>query len=856
MGIEEMNVEDGLKTHLSNLEEDILSYLQSMLEDLSVSELKAPQRLFDTISPFLIDGGFYSTEEECMQKCRELSVAFGGSGGMTGNALAVEKEDDIPILLAAPVKIKNNSELLNPKQNQFDMPLNLDEPSNIFLQMSSRREDAMGNTMYGSNCSASATTNAGTDRSNFTDPLDIKAIPQTQREMRKQRKANEQLARILRGEAMARAQQEEEMAQARMAAIRASRALGKQYNTGVTIENFSLPHPTGTGELLTDASLTLAPCHRYGLIGKNGAGKSTLLRSIAQYKLPNLQHLRILLVDQHVEGDDATPMEWVLRADVERTSLLEEEAKLTKFLHHNPEEDGPLPIELKGINMELALQEVYDRMEVIGVNSSEKRAKKILTGLGFSERMLTQPTNSLSGGWAMRAALAAALYINPNLLLLDEPTNHLDLHALVWLEHWLTNYFQGIVLVVSHDTMFLDAITTDILEFKSTLVGHSESSLTSYNGDYSNYVAVKEEEKIHQARLRAQYEREREKLTEFISREGKKYDNPQHQAQRKMKMKQLEKMIEIDMIEDETELVLKFPRPYSSFDSNERMIVLQDVSFGWPTTNAAGDSVITEPLFQHVNMTIRHGSRIAIVGKNGSGKTCLLNVISGEMLPTEGSVTRHVGSRIRVLHQHHYQGEQLDPSLSPLEHMRRLPQHESTAVGVFDLGTRQEETAQRAYLANFGIFGSRAMIPVKYLSGGQRMRVALAVAFYTKPDILILDEPTNHLDADTVRALCEALACFEGTIITVSHDEAYINRVIHGIPNATSVASHGGGETGPLAAAEAAMATATAGLNPTGELWVLSHQSIRRHEGSFQDYKKQVLKKLKNMDEVVAASSA
>lgn len=333
----------------------------------------------------------------------------------------------------------------------------------------------------------------------------------------------------------------------------------------------------------------------------------------------------------------------------------------------------------------------------------------------------------------------------------------MDLHALVWLENWLTNYFQGIVLVVSHDTVFLDAITTDILEFKSTLVGHSASALTSYNGDYTNYVAVKEEEKIHQARLRAQYEREREKLQEFISREGKKYDNPQHQAQRKMKMKQLEKLIEIDMIEDETELVLKFPRPYSSFDSNERMIGLTDVSFGWP--NAAGDT--TQFLFENVNMTIRHGSRIAIVGKNGSGKTCLLNLISGEMAPNTGSVTRHVGSRIRILHQHHYQGEQLDPSLSPLEHMRRLPQHESTAVGLHDLGTRQEETAQRAYLANFGIVGSRAMIPVKYLSGGQRMRVALAVAFYTKPDILILDEPTNHLDADTVRALCEALVSFE-----------------------------------------------------------------------------------------------
>lgn len=145
-----------------------------------------------------------------------------------------------------------------------------------------------------------------------------------------------------------------------------------------------------------------------------------MLRSIAQYKLPNLTHLRILLVDQHVEGDENTPLEWVLRSDVERTSLLEEESKLSKYLHHDPDVDGPLPSELKGINVELALQEIYERMDVIGVGTAEQRAKKILGGLGFTEAMMIQPTNNLSGGWAMRAALASALYINPNLLLLDE----------------------------------------------------------------------------------------------------------------------------------------------------------------------------------------------------------------------------------------------------------------------------------------------------------------------------------------------------------------------------------------------------------------------------------------------------
>jgi ATPase subunit of ABC transporter with duplicated ATPase domains len=159
-------------------------------------------------------------------------------------------------------------------------------------------------------------------------------------------------------------------------------------------------------------------------------GKSTLMKMLANYKLPGLMHLRILLVDQHVEGDDESALQWVLRADVERTALLEEEQKLVMYMHGTDETNGDddakrgirpvLPPELKGVNLEVALQEVYDRMDAIGVSTAELRARKILEGLGFSNSMMERPTNSLSGGWAMRAALAAALFVRPNLLLLDE----------------------------------------------------------------------------------------------------------------------------------------------------------------------------------------------------------------------------------------------------------------------------------------------------------------------------------------------------------------------------------------------------------------------------------------------------
>jgi ATP-binding cassette subfamily F protein 3 len=189
------------------------------------------------------------------------------------------------------------------------------------------------------------------------------------------------------------------------------------------------------------------------------------------------------------------------------------------------------------------------------------------------------------------------------------------------------NYFRGIVLAVSHDQVFLDSICTDILELKSTLVGQSKSSLTHYSGDFSTYQTTLEEHKIAQERLREAYEKEKDKLQEFIAREGKKYDNPAHQAQRKMKMKQLEKLIEVEKVEVESELVLKFPKPYCVFDDNETLISVKDLGFAW--TNSEDGTVNTDAsldyLFDNVDFTVQKGARIAILGKNGCGKFAMIH---------------------------------------------------------------------------------------------------------------------------------------------------------------------------------------------------------------------------------------
>ena len=379
------------------------------------------------------------------------------------------------------------------------------------------------------------------------------------------------------------------------------------------------------------------------------------------------------------------------------------------------------------------------------------------------------------------------------------------------MEHYLTTQFEGIAVVVSHDRYFLDAICTDVLELRSKLAGHSKASLEHYYGDYATYESTVAENKLVQQRAKEAYEREKEKLKEFISREGKKYDNPAHQSQRKMKIKQLESLLEVEPIEDEVDVQITLPTPFGVFDKNEKMLGIADVSFKWNDADK-------EPLFEGVDFVVKPRARIAIMGKNGCGKTSLLNILTGECPPTTGTVSKHIGCRIQMLQQHHYKGEQLDPNLNALEHIKRLHQDTTSATGLLDPGSRQEETTQRAYLSNFGIVGNFALLAVKYLSGGQRMRVALAIALFRRPDVLILDEPTNHCDSYFIKALCNALHDFDGAIIAVSHDESFVNKVIQ---------SNDSTEDGP-----------------GGELWVLASNKLIRYDGDFASYKKQIMKKV------------
>jgi ATP-binding cassette subfamily F protein 3 len=289
-----------LGQHLSALDDDVRDYLVSVVADMSADERKSGAALNEAIGPFLLDGGCVESEEAAEILCKTISISFGGSGFKS--AIVVEEEQ--VSLLSAPIKMIDRSGLSKtPKATYGGTVISTFDEDGQLVEV------------------------------NHNTTLDASVIATTQRQVRRNRKENDRLNKILRGEELARMNAEAEMSAARMAAIKANRTAGRQASMGVNIERFSIPHPSGSSDLLTDASLTLASGHRYGMVGKNGAGKSTLMRQLANYKLEGLMHLRILLVDQHVEGDDQSALQWVLRADVERTALLEDEKRLIECQH-------------------------------------------------------------------------------------------------------------------------------------------------------------------------------------------------------------------------------------------------------------------------------------------------------------------------------------------------------------------------------------------------------------------------------------------------------------------------------------------------------------------------------------------
>jgi len=487
--------------------------------------------------------------------------------------------------------------------------------------------------------------------------------------------------------------------------------------------------------LILGGTLDLIYGRRYGFVGRNGLGKSTLLRVMANRNLVLPSHIRILHVEQEIEGSDTIALDSVLECDERRNALLNEEKELNKRAHIS---QGDSAAQDSFISKRLAA--IYTELEAIEAHKAESRAAVILNGLGFTPEMQTMATKQFSGGWRMRLALARALFSKPDLLLLDEPTNMLDLKAIIWLENYLQTW-KSTILVVSHDRTFLNTVATDILYL------HSQK-LESYRGNYDTFVSARTERLKNQQREYEAQKEYRDHIQVFIDRF--RY-NANRAAQVQSKLKLLEKLPVLRPVEKEHEVHFRFPDPEPL---NGTILQLDDVVFAY--------SKDSRTILNNVNLSANLSSRICIMGENGSGKTTLLKLLVEELEPTKGQRHGHRNLAIGYFTQHFV--DQLPMNVNCVEVLQmKYP------------GKTVEQ--YRTELGRFGITGDTALQTVLSLSGGQKCRVAFSLMCMKNPHILVLDEPTNHLDMETIEALSEAIKKFQGGVVLVSHDELLIKRV-------------------------------------------------------------------------------
>lgn len=472
----------------------------------------------------------------------------------------------------------------------------------------------------------------------------------------------------------------------------------------------------GGRAILDGASASLPPGSRVGLIGRNGAGKSTMVKVIAGQLEPDGGSIdmprgaRIGYIAQEAPAGDATPFETVLAADLERARLMEQSET-----EADPEKLG----------------DIYERLIAIDAYTAPARASQILLGLGFDEDAQNQPLDSFSGGWKMRVALAALLFSQPDLLLLDEPSNHLDLEAVMWLEDFLRSY-KATIVVVSHERDFLNNVVDHILHLQG-------GKTTLYVGGYDAFERQRAERMAQIAAAKANQEAQRAKLQDYVARNSARASTAK-QAQSRAKM--LAKMQPIAELVNDPTLSFGFPDPEPL---RPPLITLDHASVGYGET----------PILRRLNLRMDPDDRIALLGRNGNGKTTLARLVAAQLTPMDGDMS--VSNRMRVGYFTQYQVEELDSDDTPLAHMTRVMPTASPA-------------AVRAQLGRFGFSGDRATGKVGKMSGGERARLALALITREAPHLLILDEPTNHLDVDAREALVQALNDYKGAVLIVSHD--------------------------------------------------------------------------------------
>lgn len=491
--------------------------------------------------------------------------------------------------------------------------------------------------------------------------------------------------------------------------------------------------------LYRNAGWHIKPGERIGLIGKNGTGKSTLLRVITGEYIPaegnvsRANSLKIGFLNQDLLSYDTenSVHQVALEAYDKQLKLHEQIEAILHKLEHDYSEDL---IDKLG-----SLQQEFEAM---GGYEMEYRTHEVLAGLGFSEEDQKRPLRSFSGGWRMRVMLAKILLTEPDLLLLDEPTNHLDLPAIQWLETYLDN-FRGAYVIVSHDRFFLDRVVNRIVEVRHSKINH-------YAGNYSFYL---QEKVLREEVQQAQYENQQRQIREaerFIERFKAKASKA---SQAQSRVKQLEKLDRVEAVEDD--------EPFVSFSFTAGIQAGVDIVRMRNIYKAYGEKVI----LKNSEATIQRGDKIALIGANGLGKSTVLRIIAG-MESFDGE--RIPGYNVHQSFYAQHQVEALTLTNSILEEM---------SLFVRDKG----ETYVRNILGCFLFTGDDVYKKIKVLSGGEKSRVALAKTLLSEANFLLLDEPTNHLDMQSIQILMQALAQYNGTFITVSHDRYFLSEVANKI---------------------------------------------------------------------------
>lgn len=509
--------------------------------------------------------------------------------------------------------------------------------------------------------------------------------------------------------------------------------------------------------LIQDSVLELNYGRRYGLLGENGCGKSTLLKSLAAREFPIPAHIDVYLLNEPAEPSEFSALEYVVReaeSELKRLEDLVEDIII---------KDGPENPSLEGL---------YEKIDEMDPSTFEMRAAVILHGLGFNSVTINKKTKDMSGGWKMRVALAKALFVKPTLLLLDDPTAHLDLAACVWLEEYLKRWDRTLILV-SHSQDFLNGVCTNMIDMRMKLI-------LQYGGNYDSYLKTRLEQETNQMK---QYHKQQEEIVhikKFIASAGT-YANLVRQAKSRQKI--LDKMEADGLIQavvpDKVFSfrfpdVEKLPPPVLAFD---------DMSFSYSGKEE-------DNLYEHLDIGIDMDSRVALVGPNGVGKSTLLKLFQGQLIPQKGRVIQHTHIKLGVYSQH--SADQLDLTKTPLEFIRdRFPQ------------ISQDFQYWRQQLGRYGLTGEGQTSQMATLSEGQRSRVVFALLAIESPNLVLLDEPTNGLDLSTIDSLADAINAFNGGVVVVSHDFRLLDKVAK-------------------------------------DIFVIENKTATRWEGSILDYKKKL----------------